>query len=979
MSAADVITELFALHGSAQTAGGNAPLPLVDPGAVWLVTRGHIDIVALTITRQEGAADLQRTHLLRIPQGQFLFGFHAHPEGHNVLIMGYGSAEAAVSRLPVARLAKASADVEVARGVATAVDRWITAICELCAGDLAPTGSVNVRPGAECQLAAGQSAQPQSGVLWVKPVEGAARFLSHDGPCTITGEVLFPVSKDAWLTAETPCVFSSRDSGTLDLDDAYWRGLDAFHDTVEAVIDIQRQRDRQMTKDRLVAKSEADRTTLDAAFGDLESILHRRRAGRLAAGGESALLAASRLVGEHLGAEMREPARAFVQAQRANPLEEIAKASRLALRRVELRDRWYRRDCGPLLGFLRGGEVPVALLPSSPTSYQMHNLAEGTVEPVTRSAARSLDTSAFMFYRTLPDRALGGLDLLRFGLRGLGRDLLTVALMGALSGILILATPVAIGHVFDVIIPGVERMQLAQITLGLFIAAFAIGAFQITRNVALIRIKHRAGNGLQAAVWERLINLPARFFSGYSAGDLGVRAMGIDSIMDTLSTSAITTIVSSIFSLFAVGLLFYYDPLIAVISVGMVLIVIAMVIACGGLQVRYQRAIQDNHGRMTGMLLQFMNGISKLRVAAAEDRAFSVWAGLFADQTRLEVKSRVISNNLSVFLASFPVVTSMVVFYLVAGGGAAANGVTAADLSTGTFLAFIAAFATLLSGMIQLGSTIVGLLNVVPIYARLKPILQAHPEVDVSKADPGPLRGRIEVSNLSFRYHADGPQILEDVSFDAQPGEFVAIVGPSGSGKSTLLRILLGFEQPDAGTIAYDGFDVTGLDPWRLRRQLGVVLQNGDLLPGDVFTNIVGSAVDLTVNDAWEAARLAGLDKDIEQMPMGMHTVITEGASTLSGGQRQRLMIARALVTKPRIVFFDEATSALDNPTQAVITESLDRLRATRIVIAHRLSTIIRADRIFVLQDGRVVQTGNYDELVNQPGLFHELVKRQIA
>jgi ABC-type bacteriocin/lantibiotic exporter with double-glycine peptidase domain len=217
------------------------------------------------------------------------------------------------------------------------------------------------------------------------------------------------------------------------------------------------------------------------------------------------------------------------------------------------------------------------------------------------------------------------------------------------------------------------------------------------------------------------------------------------------------------------------------------------------------------------------------------------------------------------------------------------------------------------------------------------------------------------------------------VSFDAHPGEFIALVGPSGSGKSTLLRLLLGFEQPESGSIAYDGYDLAGLDPWRLRRQLGVVLQDGHLLPGDIFTNIVGSAVDLTLNDAWDAARLAGLDKDIEQMPMGMHTIMTEGAGTLSGGQRQRLMIARALVTKPRIVFFDEATSALDNPTQAVVTESLDRLRATRVVIAHRLSTIISADRIFVLDEGRIVQTGTYEQLVNRPGMFHELVRRQLA
>ncbi len=973
MATSDVITELFALHGSSQAAGSNAPMPLVDPGAVWLVTRGHVDVVAITITRDGDAADIQRTHLLRIGTGEFLFGMHAHPEGHNVLIMGYGSADARVSRLPVSRLAGASVDVKVARQIAGAVDRWISSICELCAADTAPGGTQNLRPGGRCSLEAGQSAQPQHGVLWVRPVAGTARFLSHDGPCTIRGDILFPVGKDAWLTAEESCTFEPHASSGVDLSEAYWRGLDAFHDTVEAIIDIQRQRDREMTRSRLVAKSDADRTALEAAFGNLESILNRPRAARAAAGAESALLAACRLVGERLGINVVEREIPGRRSELGNPLEEIARASRFGVRRIELRGAWYRSDGGPLVGFIADG-APVALLPAGPRAYVQHDVVAGTARPVTAAVAREVGGTAFMFYRCLPDRALRGLDLARFACRGIWRDVAAVGLLGAGGGILALLTPVAIGHLFDAVIPGVERGQLLQLALGLIVAAFSASAFQVARNLAMIRIKHRAGDAVQAAVWERLVNLPARFFTGYTAGDLGTRAMGVDAIMEALSTSAISTIVSSVFSLMALVLLFVYSPPAAFAACGLVLVVVAMIVVCGLFQVRYQKHIEEGRGKLAGMLLQFMNGIAKLRVAASEDRAFAQWAGRFAAQRRLEVKSRVISNNLNVFVSTFPVVCTMVIFVLVAGTGG-----ESAAMSTGSFLAFVSAFATLLSGMMQLGSTAVGILNVVPIYQRLRPILEAAPEIDPNKADPGALRGRIEVSRLSFRYEADGPQVLDNVSFDAEPGEFVAIVGPSGSGKSTLLRLLLGFEQPDSGSIAYDGFDAAGLDPWRLRRQLGVVLQNGDLLPGDIFTNIVGSAVDLTLNDAWEAARHAGLDKDIEQMPMGMHTVITEGGGTLSGGQRQRLMIARALVTRPRIVFFDEATSALDNPTQAIVTESLDRLRATRIVIAHRLSTIINADRIFVLDGGRIVQSGTYRELMDQPGLFQELVKRQIA
>jgi ABC-type bacteriocin/lantibiotic exporter with double-glycine peptidase domain len=272
---------------------------------------------------------------------------------------------------------------------------------------------------------------------------------------------------------------------------------------------------------------------------------------------------------------------------------------------------------------------------------------------------------------------------------------------------------------------------------------------------------------------------------------------------------------------------------------------------------------------------------------------------------------------------------------------------------------------------------IVTVLAIVPLYERAKPILHSLPEVDAAKADPGRLRGDIEVSHLSFSYQAaDGPQILRDLSLSIRAGQFVAIVGPSGSGKSTLLRCLLGFEQPSSGAIFYDGQDMSVVDITAIRRQLGVVLQNGQILPGDIFKNIVGAS-GLTLDDAWEAARLCGLEQDIKDMPMGMHTVVVGGG--LSGGQQQRLLIARAIVHKPRIIYFDEATSALDNKTQALVSASLEQLDATRIVIAHRLSTVRNADLIVVLEGGLVREQGTFEQLMERNGLFAQLAARQIA
>lgn len=248
----------------------------------------------------------------------------------------------------------------------------------------------------------------------------------------------------------------------------------------------------------------------------------------------------------------------------------------------------------------------------------------------------------------------------------------------------------------------------------------------------------------------------------------------------------------------------------------------------------------------------------------------------------------------------------------------------------------------------------------------------------MSKADPGKLIGKITVDHVTFCYRHDGLVTLDDVSISAEPGEFIALVGASGSGKSTLLRLLLGFETPQAGSVYYDGQDLSGLDVNAVRRQLGVVLQNGQLNSASIFENIAGSA-QMTLDEAWEAARMSGFADDITAMPMQMHTVVSEGGSNLSGGQRQRLLIARALALKPRVLFFDEATSALDNKTQAIVSESLDKLQVTRIAIAHRLSTIRNAHRIYVLQAGRVVQQGTFQELAAVEGLFAQLMARQMA
>jgi ATP-binding cassette subfamily C protein len=369
-----------------------------------------------------------------------------------------------------------------------------------------------------------------------------------------------------------------------------------------------------------------------------------------------------------------------------------------------------------------------------------------------------------------------------------------------------------------------------------------------------------------------------------------------------------------------------------------------------------------------------LGGIAKLHVAAAEPRMFSIWGMRFANLKRTAFRAGLAAAALIAFNDVLPLLASGALFVIAAKIFAAPGN----TFATGDFIAFYASFGAALAAGTAVSNTLVSVLNVVPLIERAAPILATAPEVDDAKPDAGPIGGRIELAHVSFGYVPDAPPTVNDVSFEIRPGEFAAFVGPSGAGKSTILRLLLGFERPERGAVYYDGHDLASIDVAAIRRQCAVVLQQSKLLAGDIFTNIIGAS-PLTIEDAWRAAELAGLADDIRAMPMGMHTVVSEGGSTLSGGQRQRLLIARALVRNPRVVFFDEATSALDNRSQEIVTRSLEQMRASRIVIAHRLTTVQRADRIFVMQTGRIVQQGTYDELLARDGLFQQLARRQLV
>jgi NHLM bacteriocin system ABC transporter ATP-binding protein len=585
----------------------------------------------------------------------------------------------------------------------------------------------------------------------------------------------------------------------------------------------------------------------------------------------------------------------------------------------------------------------------------------------------SLEEHGFEFYRPSPGTPLGLLDLGHMALAEARGDIGRLLWAALGSGLLGLVLPLATSKVFSDIIPMAVPANIVPLLATLISFTLASTFFDLTRAMALIRIEGRTNSALQSTIIDRLLALPVPFFRLYSIGDLTLRAGAINTVRDLLSGAVLAVIIEGAVSIVNLALLFYYSPMLSLVAVATLLISILFTSAFAIVSLRFERRRQAADGAVAGLVFEMITAIAKLRVAGAERRAFAVWTKLFREERQLAFRVGRYENVVAVFNEVLPIFSRMA---LLGTTGYLMTSSTALD--TGNFVAFYAAFGAFLAAGIDLNSTLIGSLNIIPMMERAQPILEATLESPETKPDPGELRGHIEVSHVSFRHRADGPLILRDVNIQAKPGEFIALLGPSGAGKSTVLRLLLGFDAPETGAIYFDQQDLATVDLTAVRAQMGVVLQSSKLLAGDIFQNIVGSA-PLTIDDAWEAAAMAGLDEDIDEMPMGMHTVLSEGATTLSGGQRQRLLIARALVRKPRIVLFDEATSALDNRTQEIVSQSLENLKVTRIVIAHRLSTVRNADRLYVMDTGQVVQHGTYDELAQVPGLFARMVARQLA
>ena len=645
-------------------------------------------------------------------------------------------------------------------------------------------------------------------------------------------------------------------------------------------------------------------------------------------------------------------------------IQQRLRSTGIMCRPVRLSGAWYRDAMGAMLGFADDG-LPVALIPLARGGYQFID-GMGPVRVNERSAKRLAD-EAWCFYRPLPQRELGVRDILLFMARSLDRgDIIALICAAAASTALGMVAPLVNRIVFGPVVEaGTASIiaPLAVLLVGVLVAQVIVGGI---RQIVLARISTKLSVPLDAAMMMRALSLPASFFSRYQTGDLSERLAIVGEVGRLIQDVVLTALLNALFAMAYVGQIAAIAPAMALPTVGVALLTTAVTALVAAAQMRVTARRLDLGARLSGWQYALIEGLQKIKLVGAEKRAFATWANLYHRQARLTYNGPVLtrlSSTIQMAVASL----GTIVFYLSAAAG---------GLSVAEYMAFTSAYGAVSAALAALGAAAVNMACIRPYLSMADPLLKTVPETSESKRALERMSGGFELNHVTFAYGDDRP-VLEDLTLKVRPGEYVAVVGKTGCGKSTLMRLLLGFERPQRGAVYYDGRDLASVDAGSVRKRIGVVLQDGRLFAGSIYDNIAISAPGLTLEQAWEAAELAGLSDDIDAMPMGMNTMVIEGGGGMSGGQRQRIMIARAIAARPKILMFDEATSALDNVTQKIVSDSLESLKCTRLVIAHRLSTIRACSRIVVLDGGRIVEDGTYDELVERGGLFADLVARQ--
>ncbi len=651
-------------------------------------------------------------------------------------------------------------------------------------------------------------------------------------------------------------------------------------------------------------------------------------------------------------------------------ISDIARMSHFVTRQITLVKDWYKKDAGAFIGFLESDNKPVLCIPKNSHTYMMYDLEKKTETVIEEEEAAALKKEAYVFYRKLQGDSLKLKDVLMFGLRPIRTgDMVVFLLMYLLSVIIGLAMPYLNEKLYDELIPMGLFDPIYQV--GMIIFSIMIGNmfFGFVRNLASFRAVKTMEYSIVGAAFDRIFNLPQSFIERFGTIELVNRVSSISGLFSTTVTAGVTAVTGFVLSLIYLYKMFERSTVLAWRGLIMTLISGIVMYIFGYLRISKEREKLETSTKANGMLYEFLSGILKIKVSGLENRSLYEFQKANVESMRYDMRSTRISNAGSVFSAVMAVVYSGFIYFIVIK--------KKQTLTIGEYTAFSSVYGMFTSSMSQLVQFFITQAALIPVMDRIKPIFEQSTEaVDLSPTAKA-LNGDIEVAHLSFAYNTDEPLVLDDINMNIKRGEYIGIVGPSGCGKSTLLKLLLGFEKPTTGNIFYDDRDIDTLEKTEMRRQMGVVLQDGKMIVGNIYSNITLAAPNLQPSEVEPLLEEVGLSEDVAKMPMGMFTSISEGGGTVSGGQQQRILIARALANNPVILLLDEATSALDNITQQKVCENMKRRNMTRILIAHRLTTVKECDRIYVMDQGKIVETGDYNELMEKKGLFYELVRRQ--
>jgi ATP-binding cassette subfamily C protein len=947
------------------------PLILLSSDTVWFVQSGAIDIFIIPSTIKN--QDEQRRYLFTITSGQILFGVHESDKYNQLLAIP--TEDSILERFNFDNfyhLISQQIELKI-----TWIEKWLQQINSSLLAIIKSNIDVQGKEFIRYSLEPNQSFQMQKDIWsWVEIEQGEVKWMGNDNFTFTSADGNFPLGGKMLLTAIDDVQLVIQPLQNLPSSQCLLKGLSKLNSYFLRYIDILEQESKEKELLRLVERQFLDAQVMGEALAHLGSTLNPGTQNVFFS--NDSLLIVAGAIGRALGVKIYPPLQSENIQRVKDPLEAIARSSRLRLRSVVLRGDWWNQDSDPIVAYTKENHCPIALLPHGNKGYTLLDPIDQVSRPVSKDIAEKLESIAYIFYRPFSTQIKNVWTILQFAFKNQQAAIKTIFLISAAVTLLGMLTPQATAIIINNAIPDSDRSVLFQIGIGLFVAAFGTSLFQLTQGFTVLRIETNSDMSTQAALWDQLLKLPVSFFRQYSTGDLTNRVSSISTIRRQLGGRTLLNLFTNFFGVFYLGQLFYYNNKLAIVAVIVSILTVSVTSFFGVVLVGYVRSLLDLEGYIFGQTVQLIHGITKLHVSRAQERAFSFWSKHYSEQIKLELNKQQVEDAVALFNTLMPTLTSGIIFGLTAQLIRNAESSSSIALSLGTFLAFNAAFGIFIRESTSLSNTITEALQVLPQWKRTKPILETSPEVDFRKIDPGNLRGNIRIKDVSFRYYPNQPLILDKINLDIKEGEFIALVGNSGSGKSTLFRLLLGFETPEDGDIYYEEQNLLTLDIESLRRQLGVVLQSGQLFSASIFENIACGA-KTSLDEVWEAASLAGIADDILAMPMQLYTIISEGSTNISVGQRQRLLIARALILKPKILLFDEATSALDNHTQDLVSKNLENLHATRIVIAHRLSTIRHADCIYVFNKGQVIQKGNFEELASQDGLFSQLMARQIV